>query len=273
MSAHTEESAALSFKEYTRATETLIAQCMAEQGFDYIPSTEGITQVAASEPGTEITDPIANARQNGYGIGSISYEVEDLPDNPNQAIREAMNSTELAAHELALYGPYFDALDADATTFEDGESWEDAGCAGKAAHEVEQAETQTDPMAAVLSDPQWAELLAEMNGLTIKAHADPRMVDLNGSWSVCMTAAGFDFESPEAAVASFMDLTAVPDTTSAAESKQHQIDVAVADFTCQAEIDLENERLRVQFAIEQEFVDANAADLKAFSAALETAGQ
>lgn len=273
-----------SFEEYSRQTETIIASCMADLGFEYIPSSGSQVQVVV-ESAEILQDPIENAHQNGYGIGEQSIDLDDVPVNPNQAITDAMSETELAAYERALWGSPFDQETTGDSTIEETEyDWEEAGCSGKAEHEVAAAGSAEDPTTAVMKDPQWAELIAAMNGLTVEAGNDPRMAELNASWSTCMSKAGFDFASPEAAVNSFLDAQDSPAEPAAGDggtagapedvdaAKDLQINVAVADFTCQEEVDLPNEALRIQFAIEQEFVDANAAELKAFSVALEAAG-
>ena len=292
-----QEEAQAEMDEQNRKMEELVSSCMAEQGFDYIPNTNnGGTISYASED--EETDPIENARQNGYGMttgwGPVTEgegEGEVYVD-PNAETYEGMSDSEKAAWDKALYGtPPEITEETDLDTME--WNWEESGCYGAAQHqvyEVDAAEGDGSGMMAVYEDPQWAELIEEMNNLYTEAPNDPAVKELNTKWSTCMSEAGFDFATSQEAMDSinnqinkiFEDHQAEnpndtewtgPTEEDLAPIKEQEIKVAVADYTCQDELDFQNATMRIQFDIEQRFVDEHKAELEAFAAALEAAEQ
>lgn len=283
-----QEEAQAEMDEQNRKMEELVASCMAEEGFDYVPNTNNGGSISY-EPAGEETDPLENARQNGYGITTGWGPVtdpgveEEVYVDPNAETYEAMSESERTAWDKALYGtpPEF----TEETDMEEFEyNWEDSGCYGVAQHEVYEVENGQEGLMAVYDDPQWAELMEEMSALYTDAQNDPRMKELNTKWSSCMSEAGFDFANTEEAFNSINDRLNKfweenaddPEYTGPTEEdlapiKEEEIKVAVADYTCQDEIDLQNESMRIQFEIEQEFVDEHKAELEAFAAALEAA--
>lgn len=268
-------------RQQERRVEERVASCMAEQGFSYIPHLPVDVTVAPAEE-DELSDPIENAHQNGYGIttGWVSLGMPEEAVDQNLAITESMSETELSAYSAALNGGSFEG-DAEAYA----QNWELQGCTGLARHEVYEVDGGIDAYMAVHDDPRWSDLRADMAQLNTTAQNDPRTKELQLRWSTCMFEAGLTFASPleawesvDTAVHSAVEtsqgvgLQGLSDED-VASLREQEIDVAVADFTCREATDYENEFVRIQFAIEQEFVDANAAELKAFSAALEAVGR
>lgn len=195
-----------------------------------------------------------------------------------------MSPAEQEAWYAALYGePDMTEYDPDAEA-EYEYDWESAGCIGAAQQEV-YVESPYGAMDALYTDPQFAELFEAMNNLYQDAQNDPAMRELDQEWSGCMADAGFDFANPQAAQESIIDLSNAayedyegeedengewipPDLT---DLKQTEIDTAVADYDCQEQVDYSDRSLEVQFAIEQEFVDANRDQLDALVAAAQDA--
>lgn len=280
-------------EEQNRKVEELVAQCMAEQGFDYKPNTDTGSYYYSGDM-YEGLEPIEYARQYGYGMTTW----EDTPSaqemneqeptewvDPNADVYESMSDSERAAWDEALWGaPQEWDEDADMEEYE--WNWEDSGCYGVAQHQVYEVDSPDGDLMSLYEDPQFAELFEAMGELYTTMQSDPRMAELNKAWANCMADAGFpDFASPEEAQNSINDaLNALyeeidesawedPDFTGPdmTEVKKVEIETATADFTCRAEVDYDNEQLRIQFDIEQKFIDENRAAVDALLQAAETA--
>lgn len=280
-----------------RQREELVAQCMAEQGFDYTPNVQS-GGVYYYDDSAEGLDPIEYAQQYGYGI----YTWEDMyPQDESEGewvdanadVYESMSDSEREAWDRALYGEdafvdMSDWTEEEMLEYEQNYEWdwETAGCYGYAENEIwgydEEGETN-DPY----SDPRFAELIEAMNSLYEDAASDPRVSELSSEWATCMANAGFPgFSSPEEPWEAISNLSnefyeglgeltdedwaaglGDPSDELMAEWKEQEIATAVADYTCQDEIDYQNTQLEVQFELEREFIDTYRADLDAFAAA------
>lgn len=156
----------------------------------------------------------------------------------------------------------------------------DTGCLGAAQEEIVGMDAGSSPLTAVYEDPQWAELVDQMDNLSTKLESDPRIQDLNTKWTDCMADAGHDFAtSYDAQMSITQSLESAwgqngiePSDADMASIRDQEVALAVADYTCQDSIDFVAEQERVRFDLEQAFVDENTAELKAFAAAIEAAG-
>lgn len=163
----------------------LIATCMAEEGFEYTPVDYSGAEFDLGA-GLDLQPGSAEfAEQYGYGITTDPFtsggtEIAD----PNEAYVAAMSDAERDAYLTALYGAGY--ADAGATgedeALEDYD-WEQAGCTGRAQHEV---------MASGIQDEAFSALQADMLQMLEDADADPRLTQVTTDWSACMTDAGFD---------------------------------------------------------------------------------
>lgn len=275
------------YDERNRKQEDLVAQCMADQGFEYNPQDTGGTVIIGSEDedgpqwGT-----VEYAQQYGYGAFTW-YDEQPMPEDgeatewvdPNQDIIDSMSESELTAWQEALWGaPSDEEFDPDAEADYEW-NWEDGGCYGWAQHELE-ADDPWMAMNSLYEDPRFAELFEQMGEVWTKAESDPRMVDLNGKWSSCMADAGYTFANPSEASNSIYELQnglwegheddpewPGPSEEDIAPLKEQELATAVADFTCQDEVNYQQEQMSIQFKVEQEFVDANKDALEELSAA------
>lgn len=267
------------------ATEALVAQCMHDLGFDYVPvdySPSGSTTSLDVDWGS-----LEYAEQYGYGVTTDAWGgplVEADVDDPNQERVEAMSESERAAYFTALWGEQSFGPDADDESF-DEYSWEEGGCQGRAQHEVEQSTAAQDELAAGLREDlaaMWEEL-----------STDPRLTELHGTWSTCMADAGFPgLRTVENGLTSIIekvdavydrsfsgaaDDAAATDGAELGASLEEQlaaltpieIDTAVADATCQAEVGYDDAEWAVNDDYQQRFVDAHREDLDALLAAFE----
>jgi hypothetical protein len=178
------------WEEEERLIQESIRQCMAEQGFEYIPMDFPDEEFIFEEPDEE-----ERVRTMGFGITTWVDQEEQFfegPDweDPNQPIIEAMSESERDAYFKALHGDWENfEPQIDPETGE--EIWEDMGfgegCEGQAYEEA-------------YGDDQrlWEELGPELEAMHERIQADPRMVELQTQWASCMADAGYQFSDQEA---------------------------------------------------------------------------
>jgi hypothetical protein len=272
--------------EQERVVQAAIAECMAAEGFEYIPvDTSSSTSFSSDWPGSDLT-PREYAEQYGYGI-STTYEEnmssapmpEDMPEDPNMEIIEAMSPGEQEAYYTALYGA---SPDFDPTAEEQEVEYEGPqGCYGEAYEATNQGGVNA----------VYSELEDEINDLYERLEADPRIVELEAAWVECMADAGYGFterfepydeintrmeplynagmggmtfEDDEAVVSegavteSTVFESGVPELTPEQrrileEVQAYELEVAVADYECSK--DDMAVYLEVQRELEQAFVD------------------
>ncbi len=163
-----------------REIEEAIAECMAEEGFEYIPSDLGDLP-ASFELREELSEEEFRA-EYGYGISTLDAELfmgPDAADDPNLAIQEEMDDAEREAYERALSGEMaeFDPDgDPDEMVFEPG------GCQGEAFDEVQGERMEV-----------FQELQPAFMELEERIQSDPRVVEAEQEWQACMQEAGYDF--------------------------------------------------------------------------------
>ena len=252
--------------------EEITATCMREEGFDYTPQDTSAyaEDLEAVEEGPAY-DSLEFAREQGYGMTTVPEEATEVPPeeefvDPNADYVASMSESEQQAFYEALYGvtPEFDEDDPEAVPEYD---WTTAGCSGRAQHEVYET---ADPFAS----PEFEGLQEEMSSLYEDVADDPAIAELNSAWAACMADAGYDdLATPEEASTSISDqLNALyedagesgqPDEAAMEDLREVEIDTAVADRTCQDEVEYLEGQQEVQFAREREFVDAHRAELDA----------
>lgn len=243
--------------------EELVAACMAEQGFEYVPDTSTYHRDGLSEldypPGTR-----EFAAQYGYGIASMPGKVVGDEPSTNAEITAAMSEEELDAYERALNGDA--VVDGD----EDAEL---GGCVRAARNEV-WGDRELDPVRASLED-EIARIDTEL------APADDAVIAAAAEWSACMADAGFPgYATPDAAeeaawqrwLAFNEGLVVDPLGNAPVDGSipgQDQMEaeeaaLATADWDCRAEADYDAVWREVRNRFQQEYVDAHRAELDAW---------
>lgn len=172
---------AMTDEEFAARVETvqsLIATCMTEAGFEYVPADVETVELAMAavrtEPGVA---PEEYKRQWGYGVTTrFDNRVKEIElGEQNLAYLEGLGEADRVAYERTLYGE-----DPDATfafTFDEEDFSGTGGCTRTA---VEQAFTEEE-----LSD-------SYENPKDLLVEADPRVVEANANWVACMQDAGYD---------------------------------------------------------------------------------
>lgn len=233
--------------------EELVAACMAQQGFEYIPWVPNWSGSRAvpfeARPEFVDLDPLGRARLFGHGFVMGAMEEQEHPIdpgvNPNDAIRDSLSAEGSREWRVAL-----DAC-------------------------VEQHVTGalSEKIMAKFSDPIYQEFDEDASEVEIAIFLDPRVVTLDRSWSDCMAAAGhpgFDFDENtpgnhlsmrwEGLKAESED-GQTPDAGQAQELIAEEISIVVADETCQAQLDYVAARRAVQEEYESAFVAERAEDI------------
>ena len=181
------DAAAAQAMETERRAQELIARCMAQEGFEYVPATRPMSSSDFA------FDEETFAREQGFGITTryvqedpFEFEGDDWVD-PNWAIVEALSDSEREAYERVLYGDAqsweTDSETGDLVTTED--PWGE-GCEGEAYEEVYGAQNEV-----------WEQLGPEFEELMQRLFADPRFQEASKLWAVCMADRGYPYESIE----------------------------------------------------------------------------
>lgn len=266
--------------------EQLVAECMADEGFAYLPSSS-VTPDASSPADPAAGTAAGTAAGAGYGITSGPHPAPPAAD-ANAAAVAALTPQERQAYWTALEGTAggTDGTDGtdDTATSSDGSDgadwqydWQQAGCRGRAQNAV-----YGDP--ATLDDA--AALEAELGEARLAAASDPRVADLDATWAGCMQASGHaDLASPDDAEAGIRgawealwasvwadvpaDATA-PDIAAAEAGAQPAVDdlarqeaaIAAADRACREQTDYDAARDAVTAEYRQRFYQAHRTALE-----------
>lgn len=181
------------------AIEELVAQCMAGEGFEYVPAPAPELEGAVEVPDDLAPGTLAYAESYGYGLLTLTPmgRATALADDPNLALTEEMTTAELDAYLTARWGTASTSADEDSSnlTVNDGSQRgaADAGCQGW-------AERTYDATVFGTSADAVARLRTEVTDLLDDAADDPRVRDREAQWATCMADAGYP------------DLAAVADT-------------------------------------------------------------
>ncbi|MCP3989627.1 MAG: hypothetical protein GY724_11170 [Actinomycetia bacterium] len=193
------------FEEQERARQEVIAACMKEEGFEYIPIDPGEFMFFDGDSDLEYGSKEWTAKF-GFGITTQRFSQAEVgPDlvgfddsrfrdqehnDPNQAIVEAMSEAEQEAYYEALYG------DQDAFTFDETLSeeeieeqmedftFEPGGCEGEG--------YTGDNMNRFYMD-----FSEDLDAMYERMQADPRIVEAEKEISDCVSDRGLEFSDME----------------------------------------------------------------------------
>lgn len=272
------------YKQEEEQRQEFIAQCMTEQGWEYIPVPyQGgfFTSDEAEEEGPA-WGTLEFAKQYGYGIVSWpgDDEIEEPTDpgeqyvDPNDDYVNSLSESEQMAYYEALHGDQsafeYEELDEDGNPIEPEIDWNEMGCYGKA-----QGETMGEQP---YDDPEF-QAFERMNEVWATWENNDEMAALESEWASCMSGKGYSFANHDEAMNHIYDLSnqmwedidweANPEGPSQETQDQFQaqeIEQAVADFECSEEVDYSDRQQEISFALQQKFLDENRAELDAMVA-------
>lgn len=283
--------------ERQKQVEELVAACMTDEGFEYTPVDQrgGMSFSSGDEWKPDDREWVAQ-----YGYGAIDWPGRERMEtaaseeefvDPNQGYVESLSESEQQAYQETLWGPGV----AEDQMNEDGSyeyRWENHGCQGKAQHEVE-GDTN------VWEREEFADLQEAINQLYNELGSHPDLAELDAKWASCMADAGYDglAKQQDAAQSIYDDMNALyeempqPDPNlSEAEMmafyedaekdrraqqepiKEKEVALALADLDCRDKLDYRDAQLKIQFAIEEQFIADHKTELEAFKAAAEQQG-
>lgn len=195
------------FREQNKKQQEIIAACMTEQGFDYIPFTQGGEFFAGPDVFGDLTKK-AFAEKWGFGISTtvsadgapvegspVGREVKP-PEDPNQKARQAMSEAEGAAYDKALYGNGLQARPADGGDGSGSDVAGDTANPSSAVTGVPDAESLgcQGKASASLSglDKKDEETIGKAyEALSKRLDADKRVKAAKSAYRACMKTAGF----------------------------------------------------------------------------------
>ena len=217
------------------AVEALIATCMSDAGFEYVPVDYATVRKAMtsdkSAPGLSSEEYAATY---GYGISTQPPGGADSPaviglGEQNMQIFNSLSEADQDAYNHTLFGENSDATFA--VTLEAEDFSEIGGCTRTAVEQV----FSPEELSATYYNPGDARI-----------EQDPRVIAALEAWSDCMREAGFDYSTPEETEPDLNDrLDAIlngadPETLSApaqaelTELQGEERAIAVADLECEA---------------------------------------
>ena len=172
--------------------QELIAQCMAREGFEYIPVSPPVDDFDFGTHGD-----VEQARELGFGVSTLfdrteppSSDDDDDWVDPNEEIVESLSESERDAYNETLHGTVFwsggAGFDGDRPAEVDGSDGSE-GCSGQALAEVFAVEEQLELLEQL-----------DLESLAERIAADPRLAESYTDWSRCMAGRGYDYENPEA---------------------------------------------------------------------------
>lgn len=289
--------------EENKIVEEFVAQCMQEEGFEYEPNLQNGGIVMSSDDDGPQWGTEEFAKEFGYGMSTDpwgnsepSFDEEEYFD-PNEEYVNSLSDSEREVYYEVLYGP--GPTEEQMAEMEETGGWESdwtqQGCSGAAYHQLQE---ETQSAAAAYDDPEFTDLFDSMNSMyeEIWSEDGPQndeLIKLDADWADCMADKGYEFSSPmdanmklseemneiyssswgsdegeeyvEPSEAEMAEMQAKLD----AELKKFQpreIEVATADFECKDKLGYDKKQQKVQFEIEQKFVDQNKAALDALVA-------
>lgn len=271
-----------------REFEEFVASCMAEQGFEYIPNVASADEYTSPFEEAFALPPDEFAEEYGYGVSTLRFEDADMPEDPNQEIRESLSPEAREAYEEALLGRMGDPI----AEGDEPPPMEDQGCYGQANAEV----FDVDEAERFGPRSEFDGLMQDLFRLGERLRNDPRVVEATELWQECMADAGYpDFERVDEAQQSVFQRMAelegfggpptdVPldedgegeentgsriaeppeiDPADLEELQEYELAVATADFDCREEhyADIAEE---VRYELEEEFVEEHRAELEQY---------
>lgn len=293
------EDAEAQMQAQEQATQESIRDCMAEQGFEYVPFVPDWGDMAfVGGVDFENLTQREYAEQHGFGISTYDMdeaatEEDPYADDPNTALREQLGDSERAAYEAALYGAPMEMPEgADGVDVEMAEVPEDQmGCEQKA-YENQGGEVST----------LYESLDEGFTEMDERVTSDERMVEATKDYVACMQEAGYDglteiydihdqfgerlselagsvegedpfadFSEDELAAMSEEEIEALfpepadIDPAALEALREEEIAAAVADLGCREETEPLMAAVRAEY--EQQFVDENRDVLEQIKAA------
>jgi hypothetical protein len=253
--------------------ENLIADCMADRGFTYVPVPIEQRRAGPFDEAYAL-DPADFAARYGYGATTLTAAEEDVVPDPNQEIADGLPPAEQEDYHRALWGEG-GSLEPDAGSDDTGsdDAGSDAGPADGEGCQVWAARVAFDQDGAdrrAREMERFADLFDALDDLWRRIESDPRLADTDRHWVECMSAAGYPgFTRPHDARQAVFDQLAElsaqadPDPEQVAALREVELALAPVDHRCREEY-VDGPYRRVAYAHEARFVDEHRTELEAY---------
>lgn len=216
------------YARFQNTRDRLVADCMAEAGFDYPTFDHAAGLLVSNDRRYGISDPEL-AAQYGYGVAPLPVAVKEQL----QAVND-FEASLTASSELALFGVE--------SEFADGRLYSEGSCLGLADEQLHALTLGAD---ILIVDELFADAHRRFQG-------DPRLADLNEEWSECMNTAGYSYSDPLAAADD--PAFAPPDGEDHVASAGERA-VALADLDCKWSTDYLTVAVSIEAAYQLEVID------------------
>ncbi len=282
------------YVERERVVEQMVAECMTDEGFEYIPQEVDESMFSSGDGDSEenVYEPDDREWVERYGYGIVNWpgqeeaeeipvEEEEIPVDPNAEYLESLSENERLAYEEALWGPQPTEEEMNDPDYE----WPmDEGCYNVAQNEV--GYPGEDTYAGL--EEEFAPLMESMEEFWTTSSEDPRFAELDAAWAGCMSEAGHSGYTTQMdpqdeisnEVNAFWESLSEEEMTEGvdpydspemAEIGKREVETALADLDCREEVKYTERTDEIRIELEEEFVAANKAELEAFKAAAEQA--
>ncbi|MGC3953871.1 MAG: hypothetical protein QM804_06400 [Propionicimonas sp.] len=261
--------------------EKLIAACMAKEGFEYQPQLRD--EAAAPDPAEQGSDPDDRGWVSRYGYGLADYPGRTPPHQEEP--RDDARRTYLDSLTPAEREAYREAFRGDPQLVDDEEyDWRRYGCYGAAEHQVRGYQPYRDAENQPIMDA--------MDSFYFELDSQPGFAALHTEWAGCMAEQDYPgFRTQPEAQQSIEELLrgyypaddgssdedprlkdpsfGTPDDPIYAEIARQEVALALVDLDCRQQADYQARHLRIQFDLEQRFVDDHQEELTALKARAE----
>lgn len=265
------------YQDQDRKREELIARCMADEGFEYIPADSTSYSFSAEDTDGPQWGTLEFAEQYGYGMISwpgmedMSEEPTDEYVDPNQDYVESLSPSEQEAYWSTLYGAPMTEEDMELQEEdEEGASyyeydWTTNGCWGWADHELN-GETSN---ANFWEDPEFEDMMTALESMyTTLYEGNADLAALDAEWAACMAESGFDGMTTKMAAQDTLyeeynalyssggddDEWVEPAKEKVDQFQAQEIKQAVADWKCSDKMDYDKRYRDIEIRAQEEFV-------------------
>jgi len=283
-------------EEQALQKEELIAKCMNEAGFEYIPNPNTAGHVTAAGDSPWRPDDRDWVTQYGYGLTVSPFgETTTYPEDgssdtwfdPNSEFVNSLSDSEREAYYEALSGPPFDFGSVDVMT---DEIWaqinENSGCAGWARQQVD-----ANSPSSIMASDEFLPIRNAIDEFQSNLENRPEFAELDHKWAECMADAGHpglnrnwdargqistELESIWANIGANWDWDQGAPTPAnypaLAEIANREVETALTDLGCRESVHLRSRQAELTYAAEQQFVADHRAELAALLSAIEQRG-
>lgn len=220
------------FAQHIEKTQSVIAKCMADAGFEYIPVDVQTVEAAQARVRT---DPgyTRQSYKEKWGLAVTTREdnpVQETGLGPNNLqIMANLSEADLVAYKRTLFGKNEDADFV--WTFDEEDFSETGGCT-------------REGIAAAFTKEQLKGTY--VNPKDVLLEADPRIIEADRNWVECMRGYGYDYKSDQDEIIDefgerleeLLDGDEMAELTGARKAaleqlRQEEIKVSLADLDCQ----------------------------------------